>query len=51
MGQRVETLADGFFEAGNYTFTWDASAYPSGLYLYRMKADTEIFTRKMLLLK
>jgi hypothetical protein len=34
-----------------YQVKWDASAYPSGVYFYRLQADSYIQTRKMVLLK
>ncbi|MBD3299238.1 MAG: T9SS type A sorting domain-containing protein [candidate division Zixibacteria bacterium] len=56
LGQHVVTLEDGRQEPGVYETRWngtDASgrAVPSGVYFYRMKTDSQIETRKMLLLK
>lgn len=50
-GQRVATLAEGRFEAGNYAFMWDGSDAASGIYLYRLKAGEFVETKKMVLLK
>ncbi len=56
LGQHVVTLEDGRQEPGVYETRWngtDASgrAVPSGVYFYRLKTETQIETRKMLLLK
>jgi len=38
-------------QAGYYKISWDASAYSSGLYFYKLTAENFVFTRKMLLVK
>lgn len=55
-GQKVATLVNSRLEAGNHSVTWDSrstSGEPlaSGIYLYRLKADTFVETKKMMLLK
>ncbi len=51
LGQRVTVLADGEFEAGIHTVSWDASRQASGIYFYRLQADKFVASKKMLLLK
>ncbi|HPM36898.1 MAG TPA: kelch repeat-containing protein [candidate division Zixibacteria bacterium] len=51
MGQQVAVLADGQYEAGDHSVTWDASAQSSGVYLYLLDVSGFSQTRKMLLLK
>ncbi len=51
LGRQVATLADQKLSAGQHTFTLDASGWSSGLYIYRLKAGTKIYTRKMMLMK
>ncbi len=51
LGQKVANLIDGFREAGNHTVLWDASAYASGVYFYRLRTQTATITRSMVLLK
>ncbi len=51
MGQRVATLVDRHIGAGYHTVPWDAGELASGVYLYRLKADTFVETKKMLLIK
>jgi hypothetical protein len=56
MGRVVATLAEGTFEAGTHTASWDgrsAAGVPvtSGIYLDRLDAGTFSLTRRMTLLK
>ena len=51
MGQRVTTVADGFYEAGVHACEWDGSAVASGVYFYRIETDAYTETKKMMLLK
>ena len=55
-GQRVRMLADGHYGAGLQRVRWDGRdedgrPAASGVYLYRIRADNRIQTRKLLLLK
>lgn len=55
-GQRIATLVDGHLSAGYHTVIWDgtddnARLAASGIYLYRIKADGFVETRKMVLMK
>jgi len=51
MGQKVATVADRRFEAGNHTIEWNGSQVASGVYLYRLRAGDYVESRKMILLK
>jgi hypothetical protein len=52
LGQRVALLADGQeMSAGSYTQSFDASRLTSGMYLIRLSAGEQHFTRKMMLVK
>ncbi len=51
LGQEVSTLVNRHQVAGNYTATFDASRFASGVYLYRLNAGSFNQVRKMLLLK
>ncbi|MCE5272098.1 choice-of-anchor D domain-containing protein [bacterium] len=55
-GQIVRTLVDSPREPGSHTVYWEGEddsgrRVPSGIYLYRLRADGQAFTRKMVLLK
>ncbi|MEZ5359993.1 MAG: PKD domain-containing protein [Candidatus Zixiibacteriota bacterium] len=51
LGQRVATVAEGFYEPGEYKVTWDGAAQASGVYFYRIQAGQFTETKKMVLLK
>jgi hypothetical protein len=56
LGQKVTTVVDGEYPAGNHTVTWDGTnssggSVSSGVYFYRIEADSFSKTRKMMLLK
>ena len=51
LGRKIATLADGYKEPGRYEYTFDASSYASGVYLYRLITESFVVSRKMLLLK
>jgi flagellar hook assembly protein FlgD len=50
-GRLVETLVDGWREAGTHELTFDASHLPSGVYVYRIQAGNWSASAKMVLLK
>jgi len=50
-GQKVATVANGFFDAGTHSVVWDANGAASGVYLYRIEAGEFKDTKKMLLMK
>ncbi|WP_407931472.1 T9SS type A sorting domain-containing protein, partial [Ignavibacterium album] len=51
LGQLVETLAEGNYEAGYHKVTFNASFLPSGAYIYRIESDAFVQVKKMMLLK
>lgn len=51
LGELVETLAAGTYEAGYHKVTFNASNLPSGTYIYRMESSNFIQVKKMLLIK
>jgi hypothetical protein len=50
-GREVATLVDQRLSAGYYSRTWDTAGLTSGVYFYRMKAESFSETRKLLLLR
>jgi len=50
-GQKVDTLADGFMQAGSHSVVWDASGFSAGVYFYTVKAGNASRTMKMTLVK
>ena len=50
-GREVKNLVNGYTDAGNHEVTFDASALPSGTYLYRLVTPTSQSVQKMVYLK
>jgi hypothetical protein len=56
LGRRVRTLVNGFVRAGEHDVVWDGrddsgSELAPGTYLYRLRTDDVVETRKLILLK
>ncbi len=51
IGREVATLVSGELEAGKYTRQWNAAAFSSGVYFYRLEAGSFISVKKLILLK
>lgn len=52
LGQKVSTLIQGeILSTGTYSYSFDASGFPSGIYYYRLSANGATLTRSMTLLK
>ena len=51
VGQKVTTLVDAQMAAGYHSVSWNAADNASGVYFYRLTADSFVETRKMVLLK
>jgi plastocyanin len=51
LGQKVDVLVDKQLNAGRYNADWDASAYPSGIYFYKLEAEGYVNTKRMILIK
>ncbi len=47
----INTLYNGYLDAGQYSMSWDAVGIPSGVYFLRMTAGNKSKTQKLLLLK
>ena len=51
LGKEVAVLVDQELQPGTYEADWDASAYPSGVYYYKLEGGNFSETKKMILLK
>jgi hypothetical protein len=51
LGEQVTTIVNDYKEAGNYQIEFDASELSSGIYYYRLQANSLVKTRKMILMK
>jgi hypothetical protein len=51
VGQPIAVLEEGTLSAGEHHYEWNASGYPSGMYIYQLEVGTKVMTRKMTLVK
>ena len=51
LGQKVGSLAEGDFPAGNHFVIWDGDHLPSGVYFYRLTLEQGSVSRRMILLR
>ena len=51
LGKEVTILVNQQLQPGTYEVSWDASAYSSGVYFYRLEAKGFAEAKKMLLVK
>ena len=50
LGHKLATLMDEYRNAGTHTVVWDASGLPAGVYMYQLKTDDFIVSKKMKLI-
>ena len=50
-GREIETLINDFQTSGYYSINWNATSYPSGVYLIRMESGDFTQTQKVVLVK
>ena len=51
LGREIAALVNQQMQPGSYNVDWDASNYPSGVYLYKIEAGDFVESKKMILLK
>lgn len=51
LGEKVTTLVDEFLLKGNYKYNFNASNFASGVYIYSLRYNNKIISKKMVLLK
>ncbi len=51
LGQEVNLLVNESQNAGNHQIEWDARAFPSGVYFYRLESGSFVSNKKMMLIK
>lgn len=53
LGQKVSELVNSKLDAGHYSFQWDieGESIASGMYIYELKSEKFVFTKKMLVIK
>jgi predicted lipoprotein with Yx(FWY)xxD motif len=51
LGQEVDILVNESQNAGNHTINWNASSFPSGVYVYKLESGSYVSNKKMILIK
>ena len=51
LGKEVATLVNEQLAPGTYSVDWNASAFPSGVYFYKLSAGDFTETKRMALIK
>lgn len=51
LGENIGVLLNEVRSAGNYSISWDASGFPSGVYFYKIEAGEFTANKKMILIK
>jgi hypothetical protein len=51
LGQEVELLVNELQNAGNHIINWNASEFPSGVYVYKLESGSFVSNKKMVLIK
>jgi len=51
LGSEIVTLADEYKPTGSYSVRFDGSAFPSGIYIYKLMVGSFVSSRKMMLIK
>ena len=50
-GRLIETLVNNFHGVGNHAIDWDATSYPTGVYIVELKGHDKAITEKITLIK
>jgi beta-glucanase (GH16 family) len=51
IGREVTTLVSQEMSAGNHSQEWNATGFPSGVYIYQLRAGSFVASKKLVLLK
>jgi len=51
LGQEVSVLINEVQTEGNHAIEWNASSFPSGVYIYKLESGSFVSNRKMILIK
>ena len=51
LGRELATLVDEVKDAGDFSVTWDAAGYSTGIYFYKLESNGLSVTKKMLVVR
>jgi hypothetical protein len=51
LGELIQTITEGMYEAGYYEISFDAEKLTSGIYIYRMESSEIVQSKKLVLIR
>ena len=51
LGEKVAELVNGSMQTGKYKYEWNAKDFASGIYMYELRTENFVSTKKMILVK
>jgi hypothetical protein len=51
LGEKAQTIVNGFYSSGIHTINFSSCKLSSGIYLYKLKTETQSLTKKLLIIK
>ena len=51
LGEKISELINGYKSSGKYSVVFNGADIPSGIYIYRLKTENILLTKKMVLMK
>jgi hypothetical protein len=51
LGEKIQTISDGFYSRGMHSINLSSFKLPSGIYVYRLQTETKSITKKLLIIK
>lgn len=51
LGEKVQTIVEGFYSKGIYSASFSSKDLPSGIYIYRLQTETKSITKKLIIIK
>ncbi len=51
LGEKIKTIVEGFYSRGKHSINFSSENRPSGIYLYKLKTETESLTKKLIIIK
>ncbi len=51
LGEKIQTIVDGYYSRGVHSFNFSSGELPSGIYLYRLVTESKSITKKLIIIK
>ena len=50
-GKEIDNILNKQQQFGSYSVSWDGSAFPSGIYFYKLQTNSKSITERMLIIR